>query len=80
MVSEAVRRFVERHARPPREAVAEDAAPYVGTTPDERARHVDAACRLAAEALLASPWRDRALERREAPHPGWRELVARSRG
>ena len=78
-MDDAVRRFVERHAKGPREAVAEDAAPYVGMNPEDRAWHVDAACRLAAEALLASPWRDRVLDRRDPPHPGWRELVARSR-
>lgn len=77
-MDEAVRRFVTRHAKGPREAVAEEAAPYVAMSPDERALHLDAACRLAAEALLASPWRERALDHRDPPHPGWRELVTRS--
>lgn len=76
MPEPSVVRFVARHARPHREAVAADAAPYVGMSPDERARHVDAACRLAAEAVLASPWRDRALGRREPPDLAWTELSA----
>jgi hypothetical protein len=80
MSDEAVQRFITRHAKPPREAVADDAAPYVGMSPEERAVHLDAACRLAAEALLASPWRDRVLRRRDPPHEDWWVLVRRGRG
>jgi hypothetical protein len=78
-MNEAIRRFVERHAQSPREAVLADAAPYIGMSPEERARHLDAACRLAAEALFASPWRDRVLSRRDPPDPGWVALVRRAR-
>jgi hypothetical protein len=77
MVNESVRRFLDRHAKAPREAVLDDAAPYVDMSPEERGRHLDAACRLAAEALLASPWRDRAREYREPPDPVWVALVRR---
>ena len=76
-MDDAVRRFVARHATSARAAVLADAAPYVGMAPVERARHLDAACRLAAEAILASPWRDRILEQREAPDPGWVALTRR---
>lgn len=77
-MEEAVRRFLAHHAKAPREAVRADAEPYVGMSPEERARHLDAACRLAAEALFASPWRERALQQREPPDPGWIALTRRA--
>jgi hypothetical protein len=78
-MDESVRRFVSRHATSERDAVLADAAPYVGMSPDERALHLDAACRLAAEALLASPWKERALRWRDPPDPAWAELIRSGR-
>jgi hypothetical protein len=75
----SVQRFLAHHAVPAREAVEQDVAPYRSMTPAERALHLDAACRLAAEALAASPWRERILARREPPHAGWVELIRRTR-
>lgn len=75
----AVLRFVRRHAVAEREAVAADAAPFVDMTPEERARHLAAACRAAADALRASPFRAEVLARREPPDPGYLALVRRFR-
>ena len=75
MANESIGRFVARHAVSNRASVLADAAPYVGVPVEVRARHLDAACRLAAEALAASPWRERALALRDPPHPGWKALV-----
>lgn len=75
----AIDRFLARHACSEREAVLADAAPYVGMTPEERALHVVAACRAAADALRASPFRDAILARREPPHPTYFEIIRRLR-
>ncbi|MCO5171714.1 MAG: hypothetical protein M9894_35880 [Planctomycetes bacterium] len=76
---ERLARFLERHALPEREAVRADAAPYVDLTPEERGRHLAAACRAAADAVRASPFREAILARRDPPHPSYAALVRRLR-
>ena len=77
--SEALARFLARHAVDERTAVAEDVAPFIGMSTEERGRHVVAACRLAAEVIRQSPKRDFALNYQEAPHPDWLAMTRRRR-
>lgn len=77
--SEAIARFLAHHAVDRRTAVARDAAPFVGMSPERRAREVVAACRLTAHLIAHSPKRDFALNHVEPPHPDWTALTRRYR-
>ncbi|MGE0706913.1 MAG: hypothetical protein AB7N76_06880 [Planctomycetota bacterium] len=56
-----------------------DAARYRAMTPEERAHHLDLACRLAAKALAADPEGERIAAWEEPPHASYREIVTRLR-
>ena len=70
-------------SRSAKEAIAEDIAPYVGMTPEQRGRIVDQLSRLAIDLVKANPNRDQVLAWQE-PVPEstrvhWRRLMLRGR-
>lgn len=73
--SEAMARFLAQHAVDNATAVARDAAPYVGMSLEEHARHLVAVCRLTADILRARPDGDRIIALVEPPHPDWVALT-----
>ena len=78
-MEQAIARFVANHARGEREAVAADVEPYAKMSLEERGRHISAACAVVASTLEARADRDDVLLRRDPPHRGYVELLARLR-
>lgn len=78
-IDPAVARFLARHSKPPRDAVAEDAAPWRDKSPAEKWRAVLALSRSAAWVLRLNPQRERVLAREDSPHPSYFEIMKRLR-